>query len=199
MKKLIKLIGIATLSLSTYSATLNWSPNPVGEGVKEYRVFLVNGSNTNMVNVGTNIQHNLTNLLAGANYSLFVTAFGTNGLESVPSAVLSYQHVDGPPSSPILLSSGLVLTNNNQWLIGMTWAANPVADAVTGYYVSITQGQNTLTNHFTISLAANFLIQRKNNTRIYLQATNRIGLSTERPVMTLNQPGQVKNVILELP
>ncbi len=203
IKNIGKIIGVfaaaVALSLSTQAATLKWDANPADEGVKEYHVFFVNGTTTNMINVGTNLQHSLTNLVAGRDYTLFVTAFSTNGLESIPSATLPYQFLSGPPAGPILLASSLTLVNNNQWLISLNWAANPATDGVKGYYVSITQGQNTLTNHFTTSLSASFTINRKNNTRVYLQATNMIGLSSETPVLTLNQPGQVKNILVELP
>ena len=77
-------------SLVTEAVTLTWNKNPENN-IAGYRLYYgeANASPT-MVDVGTNTTRAVSNLSPGRQYSFYVTAYNTAGLESNPSQSVNY-------------------------------------------------------------------------------------------------------------
>jgi hypothetical protein len=73
------------------SVTLGWNPNP-GSSVSGYNVYALeeNGLLPIKTNVGLNSQATIPGLKEGLTYRFTVTAYNQLGLESPPSAPISY-------------------------------------------------------------------------------------------------------------
>jgi hypothetical protein len=123
------------------------------------------------VDVGNNITHPLTNLTAGVTYTLYVTAYNTDQIESDPSDTVTYHVPDLPPviaaqpssitvtpGSPISLTVQASGTGglhyqwfkNNSALVNTTNATLVIAKAAAGdsgsYTVQVTNPGGTATS-----------------------------------------------------
>ena len=96
MKQIIRFAAVRVYSFvgvcSTSAAelTLAWDPNqePDLAGYRCY--YAIEEKSPVVVDVGLETQATLTDLIPGLTYSFYVTAYNTAGLESAPSATISY-------------------------------------------------------------------------------------------------------------
>jgi hypothetical protein len=72
---------------SGFAATLVWDPNPPGEGIAHYTVYVESSGAPIQTNLTTSTSVPLTQLIQGILYTLRVTATDTNGVESFPSSI----------------------------------------------------------------------------------------------------------------
>ena len=86
MKKLIALITLACLAVSTLGLTISWSPNDPTEQITHYRVYWAQGQGafTLLADTGTATKYTITNAAPGV-YRFYVTAVNFWTDESDPS------------------------------------------------------------------------------------------------------------------
>lgn len=201
MKKLLGALLFLIAICSVQAATLVWDPNLESDiaGYKVYfRVGTSNAAYLPPIDVGNKTNYVLTNLVFGTQYFLNVSAYNTAGVESELSDTLPFKPAQGIPPGPAILSAGAVKTNG-QWMISASWSAAADQWAVDGYWVTVKQDGITLTNKFTTALNFSGLFPTRSPTVLYIQSTNYYGLSSQTPVLSINQPARPRKPVLVLP
>ena len=96
-------LGLAALgdSLVTTSVSLTWDPSPSPE-VTGYNLFVGDATRhyTNSINVGNAVNYTVPGLRPGVSYFFTVTAYNSDGLESVPCNEVQYTPTGGPIPKP---------------------------------------------------------------------------------------------------
>src|SRR5688572_12393683 len=88
--RILALTVFAGLACEASAVTVAWNPNPE-TNIAGYRLYYGPSSSTpTKMEVGNTTQAQISNLTPGTEYSFYVTAYNTSGLESDPSSILKY-------------------------------------------------------------------------------------------------------------
>ena len=122
------LCGFKSFAVAPGRLTLAWDPS-TDASVVGYRLYegLASESYTNVVDVGSNLQVSVANLVPGATYYFAVTAYDSTGLESAFSGEISYTV---PATAPLTGMARLSIAQNesNQAVLSGTGPAGAVYD-----------------------------------------------------------------------
>ena len=116
MSRVLGLLGIAGLSIllptvahaaATASVRLAWNPSPDAM-VAGYTVCYgaSSGNYPQRLDVGSQVAATVTGLTEGSTYYFTVTAYATNGMESVPSNEVEYSVPVSPTNQPPSIVAG---------------------------------------------------------------------------------------------
>ncbi len=130
-------VAVLSLSLSNStlfavaagSLTLAWDPSS-DPTVVGYRLYqgLQPQDFTNVVDVSSNLQVTVSNLVPGVTYFFAVTAYDSTGLESAFSGVISYTIPTSAPRPDPLLTLSIFENDSNQAVLTGTGTAGSVYD-----------------------------------------------------------------------
>jgi hypothetical protein len=136
-------------SLGAYSLTLAWDSDPSSDGVTGYRVYFgtTSGNYTSSVDVGNVTTGVISNLAGGVTYFFVVTAYNASGLESTPSAEVSY--TPSLPVPPALQTVGISITPARQIVLTL---AGAISDHT--YNIEATQDLKIWTTIGTATIVA---------------------------------------------
>lgn len=176
-----RLLILAMTVIIASAATLVWDPNPVEEGVTNYRIYwAMNGVQQPTIDTGTETQRQFT-ITRGVAYSWYVTAVNYAHLESLPSETVTYQLPVEPQIPEILVTS--IAYGGYQagvWSdVVVNWAPIDVVKyGITDYvltFSSLSTGQKlefrTPLNSFTVTALP------RDEYAVYVTATNSSGTS----------------------
>jgi hypothetical protein len=190
LRNLLLLLLLTIASAKSATISLMWDPSP-SVGVSGYRLYYsAAGTNLSVVDVGNKTTGDITNAVNGSVYTIYATAYSTNGVESEPSNTLLFSVPDTFPNQPVLLSSAILQTNGTL-RIKIDWKPAPFEDNVTAYKLDVLTNGFPFTNIWTTNmsnLSATFTVNQKHLTVAYLSASNYFGLSKSNLMGSWQQP-----------